>query len=55
MKLKIKDKSIVCQGCHTRYTINFKATDKVKKSICDRCKKHNTTEVNKPKKKKTVV
>jgi|GEM_PF-6221199 len=52
MKKKVKDKSIVCSGCHQRYTINFLATDKNKRSVCDYCGKHTVTEVNKIKNKK---
>ena len=47
MKRNIKDNSIVCEGCRTRYTINYSITDKIKKSVCDDCGKHNVTEVNK--------
>lgn len=44
---EIGDKSIVCDGCRKRYTINFKKPKKAcvstKKSKCSFCGKHNTT------------
>jgi hypothetical protein len=45
MKQKIKDKWIVCKGCNTGYTINFKANEKAKSSICDKCGKHNIYQI----------
>lgn len=38
--MKTTDKSIVCQGCKTRKTINFKPKEIEKKFICE-CGKHS--------------
>ena len=47
MKLsKITDKSIICEGCRTRYTINYpKNTEMVKTSKCSNCGKINLTSI----------
>jgi uncharacterized Zn finger protein len=47
MKLsKITDKSIICEGCRTRYTINYlRNEDLIKVSRCTLCGKVNMTKI----------
>lgn len=47
---KITDKSIICEGCRTRYTINYpKNEDLIKTSKCSTCGKVNMTKIIKRK------
>jgi len=52
MKLsKITDKSIICEGCRTRYTINYpKSEDLIKVSRCTLCGKVNMTKIKQKRK-----
>ena len=52
MKLSnIADKSIICEGCNHRYTINFpKNTELIKVSRCIDCGKINITKIKARKK-----
>jgi DNA replicative helicase MCM subunit Mcm2 (Cdc46/Mcm family) len=51
MKLsKITDKSIICEGCRTRYTINYPKNEELTKvSKCSTCGKVNMTKIIKRK------
>lgn len=43
MKLsKLKEKFIICKGCHTTSTINFTQKDVQKKLTCPKCGKITT-------------
>ena len=51
MKLSnIADKSIICEGCNTRYTINYPKNTEIKTSRCQTCGKINLTKIKSRKK-----
>jgi ssDNA-binding Zn-finger/Zn-ribbon topoisomerase 1 len=39
--MSILEKFVTCEGCNTKYTINFKKGQVTKSTKCDKCGKHN--------------